>query len=67
MVLIDFSIIILMTLIGKINNKKGPEGPCLCEINYTTGVYSIPVVASPVNPIVVSNAANSLAATNTSA
>ena len=54
-------------LIGKINNKKGPEGPFLCAIDYTTGVYSIPVVASPVNPIVVSNAANSLAATNTSA
>jgi hypothetical protein len=66
-ILIDFSIIILITPIGKINNKKGPERPFLCAIDYTTGVYSIPVVARPVNPIVVSNAANSLAATNTSA
>jgi len=34
---------------------------------YTTGVYSIPVVAKPTKPIVVSKEANSLAATNTSA
>jgi hypothetical protein len=37
------------------------------KIDYTTGVYSIPVVAKPTKPILVSKLANSLAITSTSA
>jgi hypothetical protein len=48
--------------------KKGTKVPLYSSIDYATnGVYSIPVVANPTKPIVVSNAANSLAVTNTSA
>jgi hypothetical protein len=51
-----------------LHGKKGTEVPFNSSIDYATnGVYSIPVVANPTKPIVVSNAANSLAATRTSA
>lgn len=53
---------------SRLQLKKGSEEPFIVGIDYATnGVYSIPVVAKPVKPIVVSNADNSLAATNTSA
>ena len=50
-------------------HKKPAEAGSDARLDYytVTGVYSIPVVARPTKPIVVSNAANSLAATRTSA